>query len=536
MRQKATHANPGGTDSRDRRLTRRQLLKTAGAAGAALALTVGSSVRVRAQGRRDLKVGLFGEPPGLNEFRRVDIHGGLVTCNVYHRLTETNYDTGIPTPMLAESWKEESPTKWVVKLREGVKWHKGYGELTAEDVAFTVNYTVENKTFQIGSGMAGVKGAKVRSKYVVEYELQQPFGGFPTVNLDYGGTIMCKKAHTEMGERNYARNPIGTGPYEFSSWVSGSHLVLKRFKDYFARAGHLEEIIYRFIPDAGVRVDSLLKGEVDLAAKPDPVAVPRFRKGQVAGFKYASAAGWNWDYIAFNYPPHVPADFPTLKEEVRQAISYAIDREAIVQEIYAGEGMASDSPVPPGFLAHRPPPIFYPLRGDVKKARELMAKAGARGFEIEMITSDKDWLRRETELVASMLSEIGLKVKIQGLDMGTYNERWKNSRKFQSLLEDITIVSPDVDSCMYHFHREGTGNHFGWKHPNMNEWLDQGRRTSDPQKRVPFYHKAVDAIVRGAAYIYTAHVNNTYVYSAKLAGVSVPPQENTLRVSTIRWA
>ena len=519
-------------------ISRRTFLKSTSVAGLALgagALCSGVAP-ARAQGRRDVRVGLFGEPPGLNEFRRTDIQGSLITGNIYHRLAETNFDRGVPDPVLAEGWTQEGPTKWVVKLRQGVKWHKGYGEFTAEDVAYTVNYTIDNKAFQFGSGLAGVKGAKVRGKHLIEYELARPFGGFPNVNLDYGGTIMCKKAHEEMGERNYSRAPIGTGPFEFGSWVSGSHIILKKSKDYFGRPAHLEEIVYRFLPDPSVRVDALVKGEVDMSAKPDWVVVPRFRAGQMPGFKYASAAGWNWDYIAFNYPPHVPNDFPTLKQEVRQAISYAIDREAIVKEIYNGDATATDSPVPPGFLGYRPPPIRYPLRADLKKARELMAKAGARGFQLEMITSSKDWLRRETELVGAMLSEIGITVKPQGLDMGTYTERWKTSRKFQSLLEDITVVSPDVDSTVYHFHREGTGNWFGWKHPQVNEWLDEGRRLVDPEQRRPLYHKAVDAIADGAAYLYLANVNNTWVHSDKLQGVFVPPQEMLMRFHNVRWA
>src|SRR3989338_8008680 len=114
-------------------ISRRTFLKSTSVTG--LALGVGALCSgvapARAQGRRDVRVGLFGEPPGLNEFRRTDIQGSLVTGNIYHRLAETNFDRGVPDPVLAEGWTQEGPTKWVVKLRQGVKWHKGYGEFTA---------------------------------------------------------------------------------------------------------------------------------------------------------------------------------------------------------------------------------------------------------------------------------------------------------------------------------------------------------------------------------------------------------------------
>src|SRR5690606_19872409 len=158
------------------------------------------------------------------------------------------------------------------------------------------------------------------------------------------------------------------------------------------------------------------------------------RAGRIDGIQYAGVPGWNWDYMAFTFPPYIAAEFPTQIKEVRQAISYAIDREILVEEIYAGEAMVSDSPIPPGCLAYRPSPIKYPKNADIQKAQELMRRAGVSSFDLEIITSDKEWLRRETELVAAMLSEIGINVKVQGLDVGTWTDRWINRRDFEALL------------------------------------------------------------------------------------------------------
>jgi ABC-type transport system substrate-binding protein len=91
--------------------------------------------------------------------------------------------------------------------------------------------------------------------------------------------------------------------------------------------------------------------------------------------------------------------------------------------------------------------LRYPKNGDLEKAKELMAKAGVKGYEVEVICSDKDWLLRELELVAAMVSQIGIKYKIRNLDIGSFNNLWLN-RKFEQLLEDITIVAPDQDATV----------------------------------------------------------------------------------------
>ena len=107
-------------------------------------------------------------------------------------------------------------------------------------------------------------------------------------------------------------------------------------------------------------------------------------------------------------------------------------------------------------MGHRKPMLKYPKNGDLKKAKELMAQAGVKGYEVEVITSDKDWLRKELELVAAMVSQIGITYKIRNMDMGGYNNLWLNQR-FDQVLEDITLVAPDPDATSWWFlHSKGT--------------------------------------------------------------------------------
>lgn len=520
------------------RNSRRTFLKLSTAAGA-MGLLSGRTARLAAaqakgSGKRELVYGAFGGDPGnLSPVIRWDISAGIVMNNIFDNLVQVNYQTRRLEPLLAESWKNIDPLTWQIKLREGVKWHKGYGEVTAEDLVYTWNYHAATKSWQTTAALFAVEGVKPVGKYVAEVKLKQPFGAFPGVVMGYGGLLVSKKAHEEMGPEKHSRNPVGNGPFVFESIVGGKEVVVKKNPDYWKKGlPHLEQIVFRTIPDSHVRLQSLEKGELDFVTHPDEKDVARAR--QNSNLVYLSTPGWNWDYQAFTFPPFQKPDFPNQNKLVRQAISYAVDREAIRKEIYFNEATVTDSPIPVGFLGHRPVPIRYPKAGDLKKAKELMAQAGMRGYEVEVITSDKDWLRRELELVAGMVSQIGITYKIRHLDMGSYNNLWLNS-KYQQLLEDITIVSPDPDSTVWWFlHSKGSSTN-GYNVPEMDKMLDDARAELDPKKREVLYHRIVDRDLEDCPKIYHVNVNYVRLHKKGLAGFSPSPQEYIELFTNVRW-
>lgn len=517
------------------KIDRRTFLKVAGVSAAAVSL--GGKLPISfAQGTRNLRVGDYGEPAGLNPILRMGIQGNHVANNIHSRLVRMNYTTNNLEPALATHWGTEDPLTWVIKLREGVKWQKGYGEFTADDVVYTWLYQIQNKTFQVGTALFPVTSVKARDKYTVELKLNEPFAPLPFATLFYGGYIISKAAQTELGQDEYARKPVGLGPYEMAEWQPGSFIRLTKYTDYWEPGlPKIDEIVFRFIPDSTVRLESLRRNEVDFITHPDPKDVPQFRQGTVKSIQYAGVPGWEWDYMSFTLPPFIKEGFPTTNKLVRQAISYAINRQALVDQIYYGQALVTDSPIPPGFLSYRPVPIKYPKKGDLAKAKELMQQAGfASGFDLQIITSDKQWLRRETELTAAMLSEININAKPDELDIGTYNARWLG-HKYQANLEDISIVSPDADSALYWFNHKNTVAWQGWNRPDVDKWLDEGRATQDKATRVKLYHDVVDAILEDCPYIYICDHNETYLFNSQLQGFVASPQSFILKLYPVSW-
>jgi len=502
----------------------------AGALGTGLLLGAGRAPAI-AQGKRDLRVGVFGGEFGnLSPVIRFDIQGGLVLYNVFDGLVEIDFAKRSIEPKLALEWSNPDPLTWRIKLREGVKWQKGFGEFTADDVAYCWNFHLESKSFQVGSALFPVDTVKADGKYVVEVKTKQPFGAFPGVTMGYAGSIISAKAHKEMGNQAYSATPVGSGPFQIES-KRGTEITLVRNPDYW-RPGFpkLDKIVYRAIPDSTTRLQALLKNELDFVTHPDPKDLAALRKD--GKFTVNSTPGWEWDYQQFNLKG--PANAPYQNKLVRQAISYAIDREAIVNEIYYGEALVTDNQIPAGYMGYRAPLLKYPKNGDLKKAKELMAQAGLKGYEVEVITSDKDWLRKELELVAAMVSQIGITYKIKNMDMGGFNNLWLNQR-YEQHLEDITLVAPDPDATSWWFlHSKGATS--GYNNPAMDAMLDGARSELDAGKREAMYHKIVDTTLEECPLIYHCNTNNIQVYNKGLTGFSPTPQEYTEKLDTVSWA
>ena len=326
-------------------------------------------------------VGVWGGEFGnLSPVIRFDIQGGLILYNVFDGLVSINFKSRAIEPMLATEWSNPDPLTWRIKLREGVKWQKGFGEMTADDLAYTWNFHIESKSFQVGTALFPVASVKADGKYVVEVKTKLPFGAFPGVTMGYAGTVISQKAHKEMGNDAYSAIPVGNGPFQIES-KKGTEIVLAKNPDYW-RPGFpkLDKVVYRAVPDSTTRLQALQKGELDFVTHPDPKDLKALRKD--ANFTVKSTPGWEWDYQQFNLKGK--ADAPYQNKLVRQAISYAIDREAIVNEIYYGEALATDNQIPAGYMGYRQPLLKYPKNGDLKKAKELMAQAGATHVHVHI--------------------------------------------------------------------------------------------------------------------------------------------------------
>ena len=502
-------------------ISRRELLKTATVGSVLLAApSVISAPALAQSARRDLRVGVFGgDFSKFNPLQRLDPQSSIVVHNIYDGLVRLDYKNRKILPWIAEAWSQPDPLTWRIKLREGVRWHQGYGEMTASDILYTWQYHLDSKSYIVSGSLLLVDTMKTDGTYVLEVKTKAPFVAFPGVTMGRAGFIISEKAHKEIGPQDYGQNPIGQGAYMLES-VRANDVVLTRNPDYW-RPGFpkLDRLLYRAISDSSVRLQSLMNGELDFITHPDPKDAKEAQSNKNLTFQ--STPGWNWDYQQFNLRTRL--DLPFHNKLVRQAISYAIDREAIVNDIYSGQATVTDNQIPVGFLGHREQLLRYPKNGDLKKARELIAQAGIQGYEVEVIVSDKDLLRKELELLAAMVSQIGITYKIRNMDIGGYTN-FRLNRRYEQLVQDTTVTAPDPDATSWWFlHSNGASSSFN--NPAMDKLLDDARGETDLSKREADYFSIVNMTLDECPTIYHCNVNYMQVYDKKLAGYAPNNQE-----------
>jgi len=465
------------------------------------------------------------DPLNINPmFHKSDIAMNRISSNVFDALLEWDFDQKKLVPMLAEEWFQKNPTTWVFKIRKGVQFHKGYGELTAEDVVFTANYILQ-KNAPTKFLFDFVKEAVMVDKYTVEYRLERPHAPFLLSSAaGIGGMIVCKKAFEEKGVDVFNRNPVGTGPFEFVDWVPGSHITLKRFDKYWQKGlPYIGTLVWKTIPEAYTAQTMLRAGEIDFLPAPNFKDIKSLEK--LPNVEIQSVGGANWDYLTFDCKKK-----PFDNKKVRQAISNAIDRQAIVDAVYYGLAEADDDPLPTGYLGADPDVMAYPNKANIEKAKQLLTEAGyPNGFETTIITSSKENLRRVTQIVTEQLKKIGVRAKIEQLDMATYVKRTRAASDFEVELEDIGIMSADPDSAFWWFHHSGTVRMHGHENAAIDAKLEEGRSTGDTGKRAKIYQEMTKMILEESPYVYFCHVSKVNAYTNKLKGYKATPLDIELK-------
>ena len=265
-------------------------------------------------------------------------------------------------PDLAESWTSNpAGTEWTFKIRAGVQCHYNYGEFTAEDAAYSIKRAGTKATSSYSNDFAAVDKVEAVDKSTLKITLKNPVAGFLgyVANVN-GGNMICKKAAEEMGE-NFAKKPIGTGPFMFAEYQPQQYVKLVANKQYFRGAPQLDEITYRYIPADSSRDLAFQAGELDMIyGKQDQTWVDRTSK--LPGVKVLAMEPGELSDLFLNITVKPLDDL-----KVRQAIAYAIDRKGIVAFKGAGSSREAVSVIPSGYLGTDEKAPLYPY--DVAKAK-----------------------------------------------------------------------------------------------------------------------------------------------------------------------
>lgn len=422
--------------------------------------------------------------------------------------------------VLAESLEQSEDGLTIeFKLKEGVQFHGGYGELTAEDVKFSYERIADPATessYQID--WETLDHVEVTGQYTGKIILKESFAPLWNSTLPLVSSwVLSKKAFEEMGGEAFALHPIGTGPYEFSEWVPNQYVKLTRFEDYWGEAPEWDEL--QFIPiveDSAAEI-ALETGEIDFGSV-SAAAVERFEADP--NFTVYNVPSLDFQWLAMN------VQHPNLQDiNVRKAIQNAVDVESIIDAAFNGKWQRACALIAPGQVgAWDDAPCYSPP--DLEKAREFMQAAGLETLNLTLTIDDAEASRTVAEVIQANLAEIGINVEIIVLDSSSFweggmGEAGVTNRQL-TFVGYGTTPDPSWSTVWFTCDQVVEWNWMYWCNEQYDELHEAAIRELDPDKRTEMYIEMQKLMDEDAIAVWIAYPTMHYVSRADVQASITP--------------
>jgi peptide/nickel transport system substrate-binding protein len=431
---------------------------------------------------RDLVIGQGTDVSLLDPHYSTSASDINVFFNLYDNLVLRDEDLNL-TPGLATSWKVIDERTWRFSLRQGVVFHNG-DRFSADDVKFSLERAIsDNPRTSVFAALNTIERVDVLDAASVDIVTKQPDPLLPTRLSYYGGMMLPRQYFEKVGMEGFRKDPIGTGALKFVEWKKNERLVFEANKQYWRAPLPYEKIIYKPYPETAARMAALIAGEVDLITAVPPDQVDVIEKSGTAKVEGAVYAGFFAYYMNVKNPP-------LNNKLVRQALHYALDRQAIVKKLWRGHGVVPNDAYPNvdkiGYDPSKPPFAFDP-----KKARELLEQAGYKGEEIA-IESAVGYLANDKQLnetLGAMFQEVGINAKVQLIEYSVRAQKMRQKAIDGLLLGDPTSTLLDPDGMFWRLMQPG-GLIDYWRNAEWDRLMGEARFLQDPKMRDAHYKQA----------------------------------------------
>ena len=478
-----------------------------------------------------LIVGQIAEPKSLDPHAVTAVNDFRILMNVYDGLVRYKDGTLEVEPALAESWTISDDGKvYTFDLRDGVSFHDG-SPLTAEAVKFNFDRMLDENhpfhdtgPFPLSFFFSAIDSVAAEDADTVTFTLKEPYAPFLS-NLAYPtGLIVSPEAVKQHG-KDFGRNPSGTGPFRFAEWESNAKVVVVRNDDYWGGAPALEAVVFRPITDANTRVAEMLAGGIDLMVEVPPDSVATFSGD--ATYQVHEQAGPHVWFLILN-----AKEGPLADKKMRQAVNYAIDKQALVENVLQGTAEVAAGPTPPAFAwAYNEELDPYPY--DPAKAKALIDEAGHAGAELTFyVTEGGSGMLDPVPMGAAIqadLAEVGLNVEIETYEWNTFLGKVNPGLEGKADMAEMAWMTNDPDTLPYlalrseAFPDKGGFNSGYYSNPEVDKLLEAARRSTDQAERAELY-KQMQAIVHDdAPWAFIANWKQNAVTSAAVEGFSLQP-------------
>jgi peptide/nickel transport system substrate-binding protein len=488
-----------------------------------------ASVAIAAPPKDAIVVGLLAEPVTMDPPQITDLNSTRVIKRMFEGLTAQELGTYKIVPGLAQSWDiSKDGLTYTFHLRPNVKFHDGT-PLTAEAVKFCFDRQMNDQgpfyatgTYPYVKGFLGnVAGVEVVNPSTVQIRLKSPLTPFLQYLAHHSLYIYSPEALKKWG-KDVVKHPVGTGPFKLDTWEPGVRVVLTRNDQYWGGAPKIRQAIYVPIIEAQARLSAIKTGEIDMTMDVPPDSLQDLRKDpDVVVAEANSSAVW---YVALN------TRHPALKDKrVRQALNYAIQKDAIIRDILKGTAIVATTPLSPVYGPyHEDKTARYPY--DPEKAKALLKEAGyGNGFDVTFFVPESgSGMQSPVEMgtvIQANLAAVGVRAKIQTMEWGAYLKKYLDSPDMAEMSWNPSIGDPDhMMYMLLSSDRFPPAFNAGYyQNPRVDELLRKGRTTIDDKERIPLYREAQRLVMEDAPWIFVDHGKQVIVYRKRVQGFKLHP-------------
>ena len=499
---------------------------------------------------------IFGMALDVDQLDPGDTNINQVVSNIFEGLVRFKEGTTDIEPCLATSWEiSENGKEITFQLRRDITFHDGT-DFNADAVIFSFarQYDPNHPYHQYGNWTMweylfhDIERIEKIDDYRVKFFLKKPNVSILT-SLAHHRVSIVSPANARKYQEDAFKQPCGTGPFKFVEWVKNGHVTLEVNTGYWQEKASLDTLIFKVIPDPSVRLLALEIGEIHGMEYPNPVDLERIKTNKE--LKLMSRPGFNVGFLAINTGygyvdknkngirdinseniVKTPGYFePLTKKNVRKAINMAIDKQAIVNNLYMGAAIKAKNGMPPFMLGYNDDIDDYPY--DPKRAKALLIESGyPDGFELALhvMPVPRPYMLdplKVAEAIQSYLDVIGIKVNIYQIDWSNYLKETRDGKHQICQLGWIgDNGDPDNFMNVYNSNRASIGmaqNRAFYMNDRIDKLLYLALTTYNNQQRAKYYKEIQEIIHEDAAWVYLFHSTQNVVFKKNIKGFVLNP-------------